>query len=293
MKPKNTILQTKLEPKKPVFEYSEFCDINTTTKTKNIRMKNIVMDKFEVGIHNIDHRPVRESHVKKIISSYNGVDVPIIVAYSSKDGKYHVVDGQHRLVAVQRMIKNGQKEKMLRYPCLVLLRKYNGEIIDIANCDDANLVHKVSFSANEGSERTCVIDTIYRVWQIGQQYLFETKRKQGMYDYIIENLHSSRKYSQNTLEIYYNLADKLYNVRKDGLFLYEALDGRWDLPKIKDMLKSPKALKLYILKIPLSNKDVFDNIDPKLKRNYLHWNKYFLNQQTKINKDIMMVDEEP
>ena len=57
--------------------------------------------------------------------------------------------------------------------------------------------------------------------------------------------------------------------------LYEALDRRWDLPKIYEMLKSSKSLKLYYLKIPLSKKEIFDNIDPKLKRNYLHWNDYF------------------
>jgi hypothetical protein len=144
----------------PKFEYSKFCDINITSERKDIRMKNIVMDKFEVGLHNIDHRPLRKSHVKKIISAYNGVDVPISVAFSSIDNKFHVVDGQHRLDAVNIMIANGQKDKLIRYPCLILRRKDTGKRIDIANQADINLVHKVSYCSNEGSERTCVIDTI-------------------------------------------------------------------------------------------------------------------------------------
>jgi hypothetical protein len=100
-----------------------------------------------------------------------------------------------------------------------------------------------------------------------------------MHAYIRKNLHSSRKYSSKTLETYYQLGDKLYNARQDGLLMLEALDRRWDLPKIYNMLKSPDALKLYHVTVLVSKKEIFDNIDPKLKRNYLHWNDYFESMQ--------------
>lgn len=75
-------------------------------------------------------RPVRQKNVQRIIDEFNPMLLdPIIVNF--RGGKYYVIDGQHRIVAIKRMNNGGD--------CMVQCKVLNG----LSYEEEAMLYHKL------------------------------------------------------------------------------------------------------------------------------------------------------
>ncbi len=269
-----------------MFEYNDFKDKGITSKIKNVRWKKIIVEEFDPDSDNAEHRPIREAHINKIVSSYNGVDVPITVIWNSKTKKYHVVDGQHRWFAIKKLISMGVKKQPKRYPCLVLYYADTDEKLDINNAKDVKLSNEVSFCANEGSERTCIIDKIYQVWKIGKQYMLDNGYKSklktgkgklpyGIVKYISKKWMGYEKLSSNVITNYLSYGGRIY---RHNLW-NKALTERWVESRIieeLDIAEGNMKKKTYPITIRVSDKALLENEGVvKLKNNYLYWDTHF------------------
>lgn len=286
-----------------MIEYTDFKKPVITSKIKNVKFSRIVADEFSVNKENTEHRPVRDSHVNKIFHSYNGVDNPITVALNKEDNKYHIVDGQHRWFNLKKLISLGHKKQPYRLPCLVLYHEDTGKKLDISIPENRELANDTSFCANEGNERTCVIDQINQVWIIARKYALTKGYKEsiggklpdGTIEYVSDNWKGYEKLKFDVIKNYISFGKRLY---LNGL-LDKAIYERWMIPRIiqeLDIASGKVKIKTYEIKIKVSHKEFADKNNEdinKLKNNYIHWDKHILSQLTKVNKDITMVGEEP
>ncbi len=193
---------------------NEECDIPDVTGIyKEIRIERINATDFLAtteGKISVEHRPLREHHVLKIMKDFNGVLDPIKVIYSKEKHRYLIADGQHRFTAVMRLIDDGEYPKMERYPCLVLHKKSTGERLNADNLKSRMIANLVSFTSNSGQERECFSDILYRVWRLGNIYRNKYGTKHGMYKFIIKNGRGQiSDKTPDTLKTYYSLAKQL------------------------------------------------------------------------------------
>lgn len=269
-----------------MFEYKDFKKTGITAKLKNIKFSKIVADDFDPNEYNVEHRPVRDSHINKMFHSYSGVDNPITVALNKREKMYHIVDGQHRWFNLKRLISFGHKKQPYRLPALVLYHEETNKKLDISTPEDKEIANEVSFCSNEGSERTCVIDRIYQVWKMARKYALSKgyeeskggKLPNGTTEFVSNNWKGYEKLSNKVIENYISYGKRLFI---NGLFK-KALAERWTIPRIiqeLDIIDGKIKIKTYPITIYVSNKELTEDQDvKKLRYNYIHWDKHLLNQ---------------
>jgi hypothetical protein len=267
-------------------EYKDFKKPLVVGKLKNVKFSRIVADEFNVeSDESVEHRPARDQHIDKIYHSYSGVDVPITIALNSRDNKYHLVDGQHRWFNIKKLIRNGLKEEPYRMPCIVLYWEGTNKKLDISISKNRDIAKDVSFCANEGNERTCVIDKINHVWKIAQKYVDKNgmngkKLPDGIIDYVLSQWRGYEKLSERVIRNYISYGRNLY----ENKLLTKASYERWKIQRIIDELDIASGkikTPTYPITIFVSKKELQNDKDiKKLRFNYIHWDKHLIEQIT-------------
>jgi len=260
-------------------EYQNYKDKGITQKYKDIKFTKIVADDFDVEMDNVEHRPVRDPHINKMFHGYSGVYNPITVAFNKEDNKYHIVDGQHRWFNLKKQISMGIKKQPYRLHCIVLYWEDTMNKLDLSRTKDKKIANEVSFCANEGNERTCVIERIYQVWKMAQKYVIlqggmkGKKLPYGVVEHIITNWKGYEKLSDNTVKQYISYGQRLHENNLFNNALYE----RWTIPRIieeLDIMSGKIKVKTYPITIQVSKKELMINEDvKKLRFNYIYWDK--------------------
>lgn len=193
------------------FEYNTQKILGLDYIFKRIPLKDIVIDNSDISPDKspLNSRPLSESNVMRKNASYVGFDTPLVVALSSKDNKYHIVDGQHRLENKVRILKSKKKDTF-KYGCQIVTDVHKRKL-DPENAKDKKILSKISFSLNEGNISNHFLDKIRRVTVVGWNYYIKEKRKIGLYDYISKHIGTYEKIPQRTLEACWSMGNFLYN----------------------------------------------------------------------------------
>jgi hypothetical protein len=185
----------------PLTDYS-----NIGHERRNIRIRKIVVDDFissivSVSKINVNHRPLDENRVKSMMNVPFDMSRDVVVIWSSKDKKYHIVDGKHHFT---KFLMKDKPDKNDRYPCMVSIRKDSGEKLDKENHDDAKIANSISLSLNTNVRRACNLFLILKVFELGFDYNLRTNRKRGMYPYILNELKAlGITYDKETIKKHY------------------------------------------------------------------------------------------
>lgn len=236
-------------------------DLGVKGEYYDIPFRKIVRDKFELGTNNVEHRPLRYNHVKDLRVVYTGIDDAIIVAYSSEDKMYHIVDGQHRY---ERIVEQIEDYETMEEPetlfCQLIVWRDTEKRLDIAKSKNREIANKVSFGQNSGLERICGADIIYRVWALEQQYKSK-ERNEGKYAYIARHMRSRKEYSEGKLRTYSSIGNRLFDLLPKGELLLKAVRERWNIRKCESMIKDPEVTTMYEIKIKIYDKELAEKIN--------------------------------
>ena len=79
-------------------------------------LQEIALNRLTSGLDY--QRTVKERTVQKLINNWNPIYLdPIVVSY--RDGRYYVIDGQHRVTAMKRMSESGKTASDVKVLCVV------------------------------------------------------------------------------------------------------------------------------------------------------------------------------
>ena len=79
-------------------------------------MQEIALHRLNSGLNY--QRTVKERTVQKLVNNWNPIYLdPIVVSY--RDGRYNVIDGQHRVTAMKRMSESGKTAADVKVLCVV------------------------------------------------------------------------------------------------------------------------------------------------------------------------------
>ena len=79
-------------------------------------MQEIALNRLNSGLNY--QRTVKERTVQKLVNNWNPIYLdPIVVSY--RDGRYNVIDGQHRVTAMKRMSESGKTAADVKVLCVV------------------------------------------------------------------------------------------------------------------------------------------------------------------------------
>jgi hypothetical protein len=259
------------------FKYNKCPMLDIAFREKNILFNKIHIAEFEPVITNLNHRPIRRPHVNKIKANFTGKLNRIDIIYDKIRNIYFVVNGQHLFLAVTELINEDKHEKIIRYPCNILLRKSTGKKLLVENSEDRKLSNRYSYRTNDGQERTCYIDTVKMIFDLGVEYLKKNHSSRGVYKYIFENQYGNKEYKRDNIKIMWNQGQ---NLLKMGL-LKKALEERWVSEKIKVELGIAKKSKVCYAKIKIfkkNQKDVNSHKD-----DVLFWERLLILDKQNVN----------
>lgn len=212
------------------FIYNKVGFMDIDFDDKEISIDKIKTDGYEIGVN---HRPLRTPHVNKIASNFIGDTIHIKAVFDSRDGCYHIIQGQHVFTAL----------KSISYPpayiiCGIIKNKTTGIQLDACKKEDREICFQYSYRVTDGQEKNCISDKICMVTELSDKYK-ESGNTKGVIDYVYEHQYGFQKLSLSTLKLYSMYGHAL---KKHNLLIY-AQKEHWDEKMIKARIEEYKLKK--------------------------------------------------
>lgn len=248
---------------------------------KTISIDKIKNDGYDIGVN---HRPIRDPHVNKIKSTFIGDHITIKAVFDSRDGCYHIIQGQHVFTASIQLMSN--KGDIL---CGIIKNKLNGVYLDAGNKEDRDICFEYSYRMTEGQERNCMADKICMVVELSDKYKEESGYTHGVVDYVCNHQYGFQKLSEGTIKQYLSYGNAL---KKHNLLIY-AQKERWDEKMIKSRIEEYKLKKktYKTINLKLDEETARRFIDSGLAENTL-WKDVFSRKKKISKQKILDLDEE-
>jgi len=183
-----------------IFIYNQNKPMDICFDPLDIPTNKLRADGYSIGVN---HRPIREGHVKRLVSVCIGDEENIRVVFDSRDHLYHIIDGQHIFTAYK------QSNQLNNISCEVAKYKNTGIMLDASNENDRAACREYGFRRNVAQEKCCFADKIYMVMDLRSKYIRDTGKIHGSIDYIFKNQYGYDKMSETTIKKYVSYGEFL------------------------------------------------------------------------------------